>query len=758
MFARWFPWRWLVRALARAHGMLDPLEILARLENLAQPSEVAAPIELLRAGFALHARGVMNDKVIQQNLDWVWPFWVNRQFDPRDPAFVPRAFSFAQVNLSHRNWTAVGVPGCEAMAVADPRGLVMPLWDGWSLDAWAVPLRGEALWPSRLDRCEQHLRMDDDRLAVETIARNDLATLQSVVYVEAEADEAYCRVRYEAVMKAPGWLVVALRPFNPEGVGFVPSVALSADRKGWILEEKLCVHFDTPVEQHTCSRYREGDVAIGLLDRPPRSACRCKVGLATAAAMFAAGADEPVRVVATVPLSADKTVRTLYPRGKPSGWPVALEGAARLQAPDERFRFLYEAALRTVTLLSPADIYPGPYTYKRFWFRDAVLIAHAMLCANLIGRVADVMSGFLYRQRASGYFHSQSGEWDSNGQVLWLLGRYTELTGKPLSKRWVKALHRGARWIRGKLTSRGGKAPHAGLLPAGFSAEHLGTNDYYYWDDFWSVAGLDAAADVLDAQGMPHYGRTYRELAERLRRSIERSIHRSKSLRTLEGIPASPYRRMDSGAVGSLVCAYPLRVWDADDPRVAATVNFLLDGCMIDGLLFLDTSHSGRNAYLTLSIAQVLLRAGDTRFFPLVRAVAEAASPTGQWPEAIHPHTGGGCMGDGQHAWAAAEWIMMIRNMFVREESDRLILGSGIPDAWLARGETMSFGPTPTVYGPVSVRIEWRQEGTAEVHWEAHWRKLPPAIEIRLGGREVTVTDPQATSATVPVITEEARP
>ena len=60
------------------------------------------------------------------------------------------------------------------------------------------------------------------------------------------------------------------------------------------------------------------------------------------------------------------------------------------------------------------------------------------------------------------------------------------------------------------------------------------------------------------------------------------------------------------------------------------------------------------------------------------RSVARLASPTGQWPEAIHPQSGGGCMGDGQHGWAAAEWVMMMRNCFVREEGDRLIIGSGI--------------------------------------------------------------------------------
>ena len=43
-------------------------------------------------GLVFHARGLINSRVIQHNRDWVWPFWVERQFDPRDPAFIPRAF------------------------------------------------------------------------------------------------------------------------------------------------------------------------------------------------------------------------------------------------------------------------------------------------------------------------------------------------------------------------------------------------------------------------------------------------------------------------------------------------------------------------------------------------------------------------------------------------------------------------------------------------------------------------------------------
>jgi hypothetical protein len=60
-------------------------------------------------------------------------------------------------------------------------------------------------------------------------------------------------------------------------------------------------------------------------------------------------------------------------------------------------------------------------------------------------------------------------------------------------------------------------------------------------------------------------------------------------------------------------------------------------------------------------------------------------------------------MGDGQHGWAAAEWLMMMRSLFVREEGDGLVLGAGLAPDWLAAGTPLSFGPTPTILGTVSV-------------------------------------------------------
>jgi len=114
-----------------------------------------------------------------------------------------------------------------------------------------------------------------------------------------------------------------------------------------------------------------------------------------------------------------------------------------------------------------------------------------------------------------------------------------------------------------------------------------------------------------------------------------------------------------------------------------------------------------------------------------MKAIAKIASPTGQWPESVHPITKGGCMGDGQHVWAAGEWVMMLRNCFVREEGSRLILCSGIPRAWLEKKTTMSFGPAPTAFGDIDITIKF-EANKPVVEWRGKWFSSQPEIEVRL--------------------------
>jgi hypothetical protein len=568
--------------------------------------------------------------------------------------------------------------------------------------------------------------------------------LLSDASVQLDSGTPVCELRLRAESKEGGWLAVALRPYNPEGISFVHEVELSSERLAWNVDGERAVTFSAPAARHYVSDYRGGDVAIHLQDRDEGTARSCEVGMATAAALFRIDPERERDLVVRIPLEPIARVER-----DPDNWREALDGSCRLQVPDDKVQFLYAAALRTLILHSPGDVYPGPYTYKRFWFRDAAFIIHALLCAGLSDRAERALDRFPAKQTAAGYFHSQEGEWDANGETLWIMQRYCELTKRAPKRAWKRAILRGARWIGRKRLSGQPQSPHAGLLPAGFSAEHLGPSDYYYWDSYWGVAGLRAAAALCESLGEGVASQEFLDEAEAFLGDIDRSLAGVATRLSRPAIPASPYRRLDAGAIGSLVVGYPLQLCSADDPRLLDTAAFLLDNCFVAGGFFQDMIHAGINPYLTLHIAQVLLRVGDSRYLELLDTVAELASPTGQWPEAIHPRTGGGCMGDGQHVWAAAEWILMLRHMFLREEAGALVLCQGIPSRWLVAGAKLRFGPAPTAFGLLTVDV-LPLEKHIEVSWEARWHHEPPRIEVRFPGLDPVPVSEGVASVEVP--------
>jgi len=733
---------WPVRALitraARSYGFLDPIGLLAKMRGFAQPSEVAEPIELLRAGMLFHARGLVNTKAIQNNLDWVWPYWVERQFNPADESFIPRAFSFSHINLTHRNWTAVGQPDVPYFPIVDPRGLVTPIYDGWSLDFWFIPAnpKVDPLFPSRLDEADfrQTLRLDTNLRVLSTATHLGI-TLSSEVTLCLENGEPHCciSIRLERGVPADGFLAVSLRPYNPEGISFIDRVSVLPDRHGWLVNDRNPILFDHPPSSQLLSVYKDGDVSHRLTETSGPTEVACDVSMCTALALFPLDRlrDQPLGI--RVPI-----YNELDPKKRPTfvstpSWKESLTPLARLRVSEEKLQTLYDLAAANLVLHTPRDPYPGPYTYKRFWFRDAAFMLNALISLGDVERTRRALEEFAGRQRHDGYFLSQEGEWDSNGEAIWIYHRFGALTGETLPDTWLNAVAKGARWITQKRLPRDSNLPEAGLLPAGFSAEHLGPNDFYYWDDFWAVSGLRCAAVLLRNHDHELAAACSREAGEFLT-TIEHSFPSGPQRRFPGAIPASPKRRMDSGAVGSLVADYPLQLFAPGDARITKTAEYLRDHSMFGGGFFQNMIHSGINAYLTIHLAQVRLRAGDPEgAWALIDAVADLASPTGQWPEAIHPRTGGGCMGDGQHIWAAAEWLMMIRNCFVREEPASLVIGSGVKPAWFAKSSA-SFGPTLTPWGPVSISIEATDHEATRITLDISWRAEPPGLELRLPG------------------------
>jgi hypothetical protein len=126
----------LIRQVIKFYDEPESLQLFDAATKVSGMGSSALPKDLIRIGMRMHLRGLLNTLAIQSNRDWVWPFWVERQFNPRLKGFQPRSHSLSHINLTHRNWTILGALGNSHRAVVDPCGLITPWLGGWSLDCW----------------------------------------------------------------------------------------------------------------------------------------------------------------------------------------------------------------------------------------------------------------------------------------------------------------------------------------------------------------------------------------------------------------------------------------------------------------------------------------------------------------------------------------------------------------------------------------------------------------------------------------------
>jgi hypothetical protein len=717
------------------------------------------PTELIPLNTIQLSRGLLNFTVLQTLQDWILPFWAERQFDPADPAFIPRSHLGLSINVTHRNWTAVGSTECSVEPVVDPRGLVTPMRNGWSIDTW-LRTGGECLFPSRSGELTQSLREGLPVLDT-TIVHRDIRCVRTT-YVSNKVLVLTADITNLSAEERLTDVAFAVRPFNPEGVSLIHDIRWEADRQAMVVNRKESVRFFQPPDRVICSNHAGGDAARSFRNADgtvSETSSSCDRRLANAFASFHLTLDglETRRLRAEVPLDQDA--------GNPreadevvQSWKTLLARGTTLQTPDPQLNSILASALSTLLMLADGGpITPGPWTYHQFWFRDAAMMVRALDLYGHHDVALQAISTFPGYQTRTGYFQSQQGEWDSNGQALWTIWQHVALTGNTtILDSLFPFMEKGARWIQEfRMESRvtgptPSPEPWQGLLPPGLSAEHLGLADYYFWDNWWSLAGLEAFAKICRMKDRPVQATATQSGANAYREAIERAVEYARQKSGTEGIPAGPLRGVDCGMIGSCVAAYPLQLLGRTDGRTRATLEILEDRFFFRGMFLQQFIHSGLNAYLSIHVAHAWLYAGEReRFWTIVRTVAAQASPTGTFPEAIHPGTGGGVMGDGHHGWAAAELALAFREAFAFDraeengDSPTLVLLGGVPAEWFLGIIPFSIADAPVEGGRISIHVtRSAHRSTIGIQLKAGpgFRRRPVEIRLPLVRSRVKIT------------------
>ncbi len=394
-------------------------------------------------------------------------------------------------------------------------------------------------------------------------------------------------------------------------------------------------------------------------------------------------------------------------------WRGLLEPAAQIEVPCAKANDALRAAHVCQLIASDhGQLRGGEGFYDVFYIRDGGYQIMELEEAGLWDAAGKAIKDFLNHQLPDGRFESQKGQFDANGQDLWVLWQYYKTTRDRawLAKAYPQ-MRRAVDWAIKARRLAPADSPWAGVLPNALAdGEYLWDGKYHIVGyDLWNLRGLLCTADAARILGKSDEADSLLKEAESYRAAIDAVWKRT-------GVAWFPPSWEKKGTFwGNTETLWPTALFAADDPRVVATIDYArhtLGGGFVEGCIrwmgAADAIHPYMSAYTTMAS---LARNEDEQvvedfYWYLLHSTATQGFPEGiyykrrfAWSDTI-PHVTG-----------ASNYAIMLRHMLIDERGDELHLLAAVPDGWLADGKQIVVRRAPTHFGPMSLRIAGTASG-----------------------------------------------
>lgn len=415
-------------------------------------------------------------------------------------------------------------------------------------------------------------------------------------------------------------------------------------------------------------------------------------------------------------------------------WKATFARAMQLVLPERRVQDAYYASLMHI-LLPRYQLPDGDWVqpvnklrYHAFWLRDASIMSQAL---DLVGlhREAGENVAFVHRwQGDDGQFNSRAGQLDGHGQAMWAIGEHAlRSRDREFARAALPSLGRAVAWL-----ARARRDDPLGLVPPSDPRDNELVAGHLAGDDFWAVAGLEAAVDVARMLGDAKRSEEWAVELLALRTTVRERVAEAAA-RNGGAIPPA-LDRPGGRDWGNLWAAWPSAVLDPSSALVTRTLA-RARGHFREGLATYGEFHNLHH-YLGFRVWQTeLVRGEQARVVQgLYDSLAHTTNTNGGFETGVRPFARRSVDDNlAPHGWFAAELVALLRNMLVRESGAGLELLSAVPARWLEPGKPTVVRGAPTKLGPVDVTLR-PVRGGAVITWRADvpvgtplWWRVPAA-------------------------------
>lgn len=646
-------------------------------------------------------------------------------------------------------WTPVGSPEGKRRALINEEGLLEVDEAGFSLEPFV--LAGDELvsWAD----AKTSISLERNGMPLPRARwKTSAMTLDILPWVDGKDDGLNLRVTYRLKRRTPSTslrLMVAVRPFQVDPPwqafrnlgGISPIHRISAVEDGLSVEGRTVSATPAPAATAT-TMFEEGCVPqiLTKMAFPERLETHDPGGLASGLMVWSMPEGlESLEVTVSVPFYQTQSPPDSNSRHNAlNRWKRKL-GAVRWDVPKcaaPAFDCWRTTAAHILINRDGPAIQPGPRRYTRSWVRDCVIMGAALAKAGLQAPLREFIEWYAGFQRDDGFIpcvvDRDGVDWlvehDSHGQFLWGVREVHRAHSDPrFLKRLMPHVRLAADYLLDLRKQRlgpeydaGEKLAMRGLLPESASHEgYLAHPVHSYWDDFWGIRGLQAAAELATAADLAECAGRWSTEADYFQDDLLASMDRVIAEKQLTYVPGSvEWADFDPTATSNAIA-----MLDFADALPQAPLDAML-GTYLDGFR---RKHRGEMPWTNYTAYEIRIIGAFVRlgkretanelldyFLSDRRPMAWNQWPEISWKDLRAP----GHLGDVPHTWIAAEYLLALSSMVAeeREAGSTMVLAGGLRWEWISEDNGFSVKNLPTRFGKLDFVIRAEDDTSLVVH------------------------------------------
>jgi len=380
-------------------------------------------------------------------------------------------------------------------------------------------------------------------------------------------------------------------------------------------------------------------------------------------------------------------------------------------------------------------IQPGSRTYARSWIRDGALTSAALLGMGYTEEVREFLQWYARYQAANGAIPccvdgrgaDPVPEHDSHGEFIYAVMEYYRYTRDVgfLRQMWP-AVVRTVGYIdslrQQRLTEKYRTDPdcvaYCGLVPESISHEGYSSQPRHsYWDNFFILRGLKDAATMAMVLAEEGEAQRFAALRDAFSKDLYASIQETLKLHRIDFIPGA-VELGDFDATSTTIAVDPGgELGRLPQPALDRTFE------RYDAFFRQRLADPAWEAYAPYEwrVVGTMIRLGwRDRALALMAFFMEGQRPAAwnQWAEVVwRDPQAPRFIGDMPHTWVGSDFIRAARSLFVyeREADQALVIGAGLPAAWVESAEGVTVRRLPTWHGALNYRMAMADQDTLRV-------------------------------------------